>query len=164
MAGFIKIDKKITNWQWYKNSDAFRVFLHLLLEANYAKSNFKGHEILRGQVAIGRKSLSKSLGISEQIIRTQLINLQKTGEITIKSTTQFSIVTICKYDSYQSERKKNNQRINHQENEKSTNESTTSEEVLKNLNTSLVKKEDENLEKKSDIPNWLKNLSANGVK
>jgi hypothetical protein len=58
--------------------------------------------ISRGQVVIGRKALAETLHLSEQQIRTALSKLISTNEITTKSTNHETIVTICKYDTYQS--------------------------------------------------------------
>jgi len=50
----------------------------------------------------GLYSLSKALGISIQSIRTSLNKLKSTNEITIKSTNKYSLITIVRYDDYQS--------------------------------------------------------------
>ena len=60
-----------------------------------------GTLISRGQIAIGRKSLSQSLGITEMMVRSRLEKLIETKEITIKTTNHFSIITICNYEKYQ---------------------------------------------------------------
>ena len=79
-----------------------------------------GTEIKRGQLATGRKSLSDSTGISEQSLRTCITRLKSTSEITIVSTSLFSIITVCNYDSYQSNEIEINQPVNQQINFPST--------------------------------------------
>lgn len=102
MSGWIKLYRKITEWEWYTDSNIFRVFLHLLLNANHKPKRWRGIIIGRGQLITSRKLLSKQLKISEQSIRTSLIRLKSTNEIIIKTTNKFSLITICNYDSYQS--------------------------------------------------------------
>ena len=33
MSGWIKLHRKITEWEWYSDANTFRVFMHLLLTA-----------------------------------------------------------------------------------------------------------------------------------
>lgn len=99
--GFIKIDRNIVNWRWYHDQNTFRVFFHLLLNANYKDGEFQKHTIKRGELVTGRKALAKELNISEQGIRTALDHLKSTNEITITPTSKYSIITITNYDKYQ---------------------------------------------------------------
>jgi len=105
--GFIKLNRKIQNWEWYSDGVTMRVFLHLLLNASYVASRFQGHKIPVGSLVVGRKSLAKSLCLSEQQIRTALTKLKSTSEITIKSTNKFSICTIVKWADYQTQQPAN---------------------------------------------------------
>lgn len=125
MESWIKLHRKILNWEWYKNSDMFHLFIHLLLSANNRDGSWMGHEIKRGQMITGRVSLSRATGISEQSIRTCLKRLKSTNEITIVSTKHFSLITICEYDSYQDTKKKINQPINQPTNQQLTNNQPT---------------------------------------
>ena len=99
--GYIKLHRKLLEWGWYKDQNTMIVFLHLLLIANYAESEYMGVKIHPGQAVIGRKSLAKALGMSEQNVRTALNHLKSTNEITIKATNKFSVVTIVKWELYQ---------------------------------------------------------------
>lgn len=99
--GYIKLHRKLLDWGWYKDQNTMMVFLHLLLTANFIESEYMGVKIHPGQTVIGRKSLAKELGMSEQNVRTALTHLKSTNEITIKSTNKFSVVTIVKWELYQ---------------------------------------------------------------
>lgn len=101
MVGYIKLFKKIIDWEWYTDSNTLRVFLHLLLKANFKRNRWKGIEILPGQVVAGRKMLAKDLNLSEQEIRTAIAKLKLTSEVTTKTTKRISIITICNWESYQ---------------------------------------------------------------
>lgn len=103
MNGFVKIHKRIVSWEWYTDPNTFRLFIHLLLNANFKSNRWMGKEILPGQLVTGRKRLSIDLKLSEREIRTSLTKLKTTNEITIKTTNKFSIITICKWDNYQTE-------------------------------------------------------------
>jgi len=101
LTGWVKTHRKIVAWEWYKEPYMFHLFSHLILSANHEPGKWKGIDILPGQVVTGRYSLSKETGISEQSLRTCLNRLKSTGEITIKSTNQFSLITIMNWPLYQ---------------------------------------------------------------
>lgn len=105
-SGFITLHRKIIKWEWYDDANTFRLFIHLLLNANHAPKKWHGNIIERGQIIVGRINLSKELGLSEQQIRTSLNKLKSTSEITIKTTNRFSLVTLIKYSDYQDKKVK----------------------------------------------------------
>ena len=99
--GYIKLHRKLLDWGWYKDPNTKAVFLHLLLTANFAESEYMGIKIHPGQTVIGRKALAKTLGMSERNVRTALNHLKSTNEVTIKATNKFSIATIVNWELYQ---------------------------------------------------------------
>lgn len=101
MAGYIKLHRKLTEWEWYSDPNTLRVFLHLLLKASYKETRYRGHPIHPGQVVCGRKALARELKMSERSVRTALAHLKSTNEVTIKTTSKFSVITIEKWALYQ---------------------------------------------------------------
>jgi hypothetical protein len=101
MGGWLRLYRKVKEWEWYTESYMVHLFIHLLIDAHYEDTRYKGINYKRGQVSIGRKKLSLQTGISEQKIRTGIERLRDSGEITTKTTSKFTIVTICNYDQYQ---------------------------------------------------------------
>lgn len=99
--GFIKLYRRINDWEWKKKPLTIALFVHLLLRASYKETSWQGIKIEAGQIVVGRKTLSKETGLSEQQIRTAIKHLKSTNEITIKSTNRFSIITVCNYSKYQ---------------------------------------------------------------
>lgn len=114
MVGHIKIDRKILNWEWYTDIKVFHLFLYLLLKANHKDGTWKGNDIKRGQVIIGRLKAAKDTGLTEREVRTCIEKLKTTNEIATKTTNKFTIVTICKYDFYQSNNFTKDQQIDQQ--------------------------------------------------
>lgn len=96
------------------------LFIYLLLTANNEQQEWRGMVIERGQLITSRDHLSKATGISQQSIRTGLTRLKSTKEITIKSTSQYSVITICNYDKYQTSKYEINQQVNQLSNKPST--------------------------------------------
>lgn len=99
--GFIKLFRSMTSWEWYQDANTTRVFLHLLLNANWDDSRFRGFDIPKGSLVTGYNALSEQLGISKQSIRTAIKHLKSTGEITVKSTNKFSIISIANWEKFQ---------------------------------------------------------------
>jgi len=101
MTGYVKLHRKFKNWEWYSDLNSRVVFMHLLLTVNYKDSRFQGHEVKSGSGVYGRVKLASDVGISEQQLRTALNKLRSTFEISIKTTSKFSIITLNKWGTYQ---------------------------------------------------------------
>ena len=100
-SGYVKLFRKMVDWEWYGDPNTKAVFLHLLLTANYKRTRFRGVTLKPGQTVIGRKSLAETLGMSERNVRTALNHLKATNEIATKATNKFTVVTIVNWESYQ---------------------------------------------------------------
>lgn len=98
---FIKLDRNITKWRWYTNSNTLRVWIQLLLSANHARHEFENITIERGQLAATHESLANTLKLSVQEVRTALGHLKSTGEITATTHRRFQVISIVNYDLYQ---------------------------------------------------------------
>ncbi len=101
MSGWIKIHRKILDWEWYNDSNTFRLFMHLILKANHKSKKYRGVNIDVGCIMTGRELLSNETGLSVQQVRTCLERLKSTNEITIKSTKQGTIIQVLNYQKYQ---------------------------------------------------------------
>lgn len=100
MDGWIKIDRKILDWELYKTPNMAFFFLHLLLKANHEPKECNGVRLEPGQLIVSRRGLSKETGLSEREVRTCFDRLLATHEMTSKTTHKFTIITICNYDKY----------------------------------------------------------------
>lgn len=135
--GYIKIHRKLINWEWYSNKNDRLVWLHCLLKANWNDGYFEGKKIPRGSFVTSYKNLSKEIGISTQQLRTSLKHLKSTHNLTQETNKQFSIITINNYDLYQA--------INTQPNKRATNEQQT---INNNIRNNKKLKEEEKIYKK----------------
>jgi DNA-binding transcriptional MerR regulator len=108
MSGWIKLHRKFLDWEWFNKSEAVHLFLYMLIKANHKDAKWQGNDVKRGQFISSLGNISNATGISIQQIRTILKKLEKTNEIEVKSTSQFTIVTICKYECYQDENETTN--------------------------------------------------------
>ena len=99
--GYIKVWRKIEDWEWYNDLPTVGFFVHLLKKANHRDSNCMGFDVPRGSLICGRKQLAAQFKIGERVVRTMLTRLKSTNDITIKTTNKFSIVSIVNYNKYQ---------------------------------------------------------------
>jgi hypothetical protein len=101
MQGWIQLHRSFLEWEWYECPNTSRLFIHCLLKANHKDKKWRGTIIKRGSFLTSRESLSTETGLSQQNIRTCISKLKSTGELTSKSTSKSTMITICKYDTYQ---------------------------------------------------------------
>ena len=101
MGNYIKIDRKILEWEWYKNLNTCRLFFHMLLKANWKDGRFEGKDIPRGSFVSSINALSEETGLTQREVRTAISHLKMTGELTSKSFNRYSIFTIQNYCLYQ---------------------------------------------------------------
>jgi hypothetical protein len=100
MNGFVMIFRQITDWEWYSEPSVCRVFIHLLLTANHAKGKWKGQELEAGQTITGFDALARETGLSRQAVRTAISKLEKSGELTRKSSNKNSVITVTNWTKY----------------------------------------------------------------
>ena len=101
MSGHIKLDRKILEWEWYKNINVKVLFIHMLLKANWKDGKFQGIDIPRGSFVSSYPKLSEETDLTIREIRTALDNLKNTGELTVKRHAKFSVFTVNNYSVYQ---------------------------------------------------------------
>lgn len=101
MKGYIRLHRKLMEWEWFGDRKVLQLFILILLKANHKNKKWQGVEIARGQFYTSLKTLSDETGMSVQMIRTALSKLQSTGEITNTSTKLGRMITLNNYSEYQ---------------------------------------------------------------
>lgn len=125
MEGWICLYKKLINWEWYQDGNTCRLFIHLLLLANYEDKSWQGQLIKRGQLITSLQHLADGLNLSVRQIRTSLEKLKSTGEITSKATNKYTLITIEKYEDYQAKEEKTTSKITNEQQSNDKQMSTT---------------------------------------
>ena len=101
MDGWIKLSKKLLSWEWFDKSEMVHLFIYCLLNANFEPKKWHGITVERGSFLTSLTTINRQTGISQRTLRTCLDRLKSTNELTIKTTNRYTLITICKYDSYQ---------------------------------------------------------------
>ena len=99
---FIKIDRNIIYWRWFKNPKLLSIFIWLLVKANIKDGHFEKDTIKRGSLVTSNAHIAEGCGITIDNVRTGLANLEDTGEITREVKNHYQIITIVNYEQYQS--------------------------------------------------------------
>lgn len=102
MIGFIKLPREFLQWEWYSHPTVSRLFIHLILKVNYTDKKWQGTLVKRGQLITSTHHLVSELGLSTQQIRTALNKLKSSKDITCRSTNNYTLITVAKYDAWQS--------------------------------------------------------------
>lgn len=131
-SGFITLSRKILDWEWYKNPNTMRVFIHCLLLANWKDGRFEGHRVPRGSFVSSYQSISKGTGLSVQQTKTAIKHLILTRELTKSSFSKFSIFTVVNYDLYQDANKVTNKQVT--SNQQASNHNRTKKQGNKGTN------------------------------
>jgi len=115
-----------------KNHKLWAFWTWSLLKASHKqytqKVGFQEINIEPGQFIFGRKAAAEELGISEQSIRTCLMFLIKSKNLTSKTTNKFSIISIVNWSIYQCD-----DAINQPANQQTTNQQLTTNKNVKNV-------------------------------
>lgn len=99
--GFIILHRKMLEWEWIQDPIVPRVWLYCLLRANWQESKWKGVLIPRGSFVSSYSVIAEDLRIGRQSVRTACHKLKSTSNLTIKSTSKYTMYHIVKYDEYQ---------------------------------------------------------------
>jgi biotin operon repressor len=99
--GWVKIHRRLLNWQWYTDNNTKVVYLHLLLKATHRNLIWRNLELKPGQLITSTRKIAAELEISHQSVRTCLRHLVKSGEISVKPNKHYSLITINTWDKYQ---------------------------------------------------------------
>lgn len=156
--GFVKLPRSLLDWQWLGNSNTLVVYIVLLLSANWKDTEWQGVKLKRGQLITGRVQLAEKCHLSEQNIRTALNHLKSTNEITIETTSQYSIITINNYDFDQQDNQQINQPLTNDQ--PSANQPSTTVEEVKEEKETKEKRE----EAAAPPPSPLNTLNSSSMK
>ena len=133
MEGWIKIHRKILDWEWFDDDKTFKLFIYFLFTANYEDKKWHGITIPRGSIVTSLNHLSEKMHVSVRSIRTSINRLKSTHEVTCKTTNKFTIVTVCKYDNYQTMEDDKRQAERQAERQTNDKQTTNKRQQLKNI-------------------------------
>ncbi|MCB8448187.1 DNA replication protein [Klebsiella aerogenes] len=106
--GYVSIHRQFMDSRLYKDSQAVHLWLHLILKANHVEATVNTDigpvTVGRGQMLTGRPTLVSETFIPDNKVRSLLRTFESKGMLNITSMgKKFSLLTIVKYDDFQSQ-------------------------------------------------------------
>ena len=98
---YIKLSRKMLDWQWYTDEHTKTLFIHCILKANWKEGNFKGVTVNRGEFITSLQKLANETGLTIQSVKTALKHLELTEAIKSKNIKCGRLIIVINYDSYQ---------------------------------------------------------------
>ena len=98
---YIKLSRKILEWEWWDDINTCRLFIYCLLKANWKDGRFKGMVIPKGSFVSSIPKMSDETSLTIREIRTAISHLKSTGEVTCKSYAKYTVFTVKNYCEYQ---------------------------------------------------------------
>ena len=162
MSGWIKLNRNVVKHWIFKDEWKFKCWIDLLVSANYSenKIEIKGALLTckRGELLYSLDSLSIRWNSNKSKVRRFLKLLESDSMIKLKSEQVTTRITICNYDSYQSERNEDETQTKHKRNEDET--QTT---PIKEYKEHKEEKKDKELNKQLIISSTPKNEFSESV-
>ena len=106
--GFIHLYRSLLDSQIFASEKGLKIWVWLLLKASWKKRFVaikigKGETIIsleRGELLFGRFAAEESIGIDGSTIYKWIKKMEVMEMITVKSSSHYTIITICNYDEY----------------------------------------------------------------
>lgn len=112
--GWIKIKRSLSDKGWAKKPEYVALWVHLLLMANHAKSEYfwngKVIDLQAGQLITGRKALATISGISESNVERILKVFENEQQIEQQKTSTSRLISIVNWDKHQNVGQRSGQR------------------------------------------------------
>lgn len=103
---WIRLYRKTLDWEWFNDQNTFRLWIYILLKANWKAARFQGIDVPAGAFVTSIKRLADGVGVSKATVYKCLKKLQSTGEIETKSYPRFTLILVRSWASYQTESKR----------------------------------------------------------
>jgi hypothetical protein len=98
---FIKLDRRLLNWEWKNDPNMVALWIEILLQANYCDAEWHGQKYEKGSFPTSLEKLASATGLTLRQTRTCLERLKTTHELTIETTNKGSKIIVNKWAEYQ---------------------------------------------------------------
>lgn len=101
MNGSIALNRQIFDWEWWGDHNVTRLWITILMLANWKDKQWQGKTIKRGSFITSYPRLADATGLSIQQVRTAISKLKSTGEIQQIVTNKYQLIIVVNYEKYQ---------------------------------------------------------------
>jgi len=103
MRGYVKLHRSFIDSEWYSDINVSRLFIHLLIKANYKEKTWQGILIEKGSLITSISKLSFETKLSVKQIREAINKLKRANQVATRSTSRYTVIYIRNYIKYQEE-------------------------------------------------------------
>ena len=107
MDGWLKLYRSILDSAVFQDAEVLKVWIWLICNVAFEQHDTicygKVITIKPGQIATGRKKIAQCTDLNENKVYRALAALKSLGNIEIKATNKYSIITVVNWDKYQEE-------------------------------------------------------------
>ena len=100
-TGFIVLHRKLLEWKYFYSPYALKLWIYLLLRANWKTGYFLGVEIPRGSLATSMRRLALDTEMDVNTVRKWIKRFQEEDMITVKTANRVTHIFINNYATFQ---------------------------------------------------------------
>ena len=100
-GNFIKLNRQLLEWRYWYSETAVKLWILILMKANWKDGWFMGDRIPRGSLATSIASLADECGKSPTTIKKWLSRFEEDGQITRRVTNRYTQITVINYGFFQ---------------------------------------------------------------
>lgn len=133
-GNYIKLNRQLLEWRYWYSETAVKLWILILMKANWKDGWFMGDRIPRGSLATSMSNLAIEAGCSEPTVRRWLTKFEEDGQISRKATNRYTQINVINYGFFQDVPDESDERMTNQTTEQVTEQVTnqTTEQVIPN--------------------------------
>ena len=133
-GNYIKLNRQLLEWRYWYSETAVKLWILILMKANWKDGWFMGDRIPRGSLATSMSNLAIEAGCSEPTVRRWLTKFEEDGQISRKATNRYTQINVINYGFFQDVPGESDERMTNQTTEQVTGQVTnqTTEQVIPN--------------------------------
>ena len=113
-GNYIKLNRQLLEWRYWYSETAVKLWILILMKANWKDGWFMGDRIQRGSLATSMSNLAIEAGCSEPTVRRWLAKFEEDGQITWKATNRYTQINVINYGFYQDVHDESDERVTNQ--------------------------------------------------
>src|SRR5690606_24965461 len=100
-SGYIRLHRRMLEWEWFTDSAVMHVFVYLLLSARWKDGKWKGIDVPAGSTITSYGTIAASCGLTEKQARRAMDALKSADVIRVTRAGKGQLVTLAKWEEYQ---------------------------------------------------------------
>lgn len=98
---YIKLFRKVRDWEHYQDSKTFHLYVHFILSAVRKPTKYCGVSLKPGQYLTTYDDLQEDTGLCRKYLSASIQKLCESGEIKKEMRGGRTLITVVRYEDYQ---------------------------------------------------------------